>query len=280
MKKVSVIIPTFNRRDFLKEALESLFSQTYRDFEIIVVDDGSTDGTGEMIEKEYRNIKYIYQENRGPSAARNRGIKEAAGEYITFLDSDDLWLKNKLEEEINFLEENPKFKICYTDEIWIRNGKRVNPKKKHNKYSGWIFKNTLPLCIISPSSVIIHRSLFSDVGLFDEELFVCEDYDLWLRISAKYPIYFLEKKLIIKRGGHEDQISNLGWGYDIYRVRSLYKFIKDEKNPYKYRVFAYEEMKRKCEILINGFKKRNKLKDIEKYSEILKNSRKILKITD
>ncbi len=278
MKKVSVIIPTFNRKNFLKEAIESVLLQSYKNFEIIVVDDGSTDGTREMIKSEYKMIKYIYQKNSGPSAARNRGIVEAKGEYISFLDSDDLWLKDKLKEEMEFLEENREYKICYTDEIWIRNGKRVNPKKKHRKYSGWIFEKTLPLCIISPSSVIIHRSVFAHVGLFDESLFVCEDYDLWLRVSSKYPIYFLEKKLIIKRGGHDDQISNLGWGYDIFRVKALKKFIESPENQKNYRIAAFYEMEKKCRILINGLKKRNKTKDAENFENILKTTKKILEI--
>ncbi len=278
MKRVSVIIPTFNRKDFLKEAIDSVLSQTYKNFELIVVDDGSTDGTGEMISKYYPQIRYFYQKNKGPSAARNKGIKEAKGEYISFLDSDDLWLKEKLKKQIDFFDKNPEYKICYTDEIWIRNGKRVNPKKKHRKYCGWIFERTLPLCIVSPSSVIIHRNVFENVGLFDEEFFVCEDYDLWLRISSKYPIYFLEEKLIIKRGGHEDQISNLGWGYDIYRIRALFKFIKDEKNEFKYRIKAFKEMEIKCHILINGFKKRKKEKEVKEYLNLIKKAKELLKI--
>ena len=199
MPKVSVIIPTYNRLPMLKEAVDSVLAQDFEDFELIVVDDGSTDGTAEEIERYGKRVHLLqHPENRGVSAARNKGILRARGKYIAFLDSDDLWVKGKLKIQVTFLNDNPHYSLCYTDEIWIRKGRRVNPKVKHAKYSGWIFERCLPLCTISPSSAMMRKTLFSKVGLFDESLPVCEDYDFWLRVSARFPIFFINRKLIIK----------------------------------------------------------------------------------
>ncbi len=269
MPFVSVIIPTYNRKEFLREAVQSVLEQTFQDLELIVVDDGSTDGTWEMLEREFGGrIRYIYQENQGPSAARNRGVEASCGEWIAFLDSDDLWLPKKLERQLEFTAENPGALISYTDEIWIRRGRRVNPKKKHAKYSGWIYPQCLPLCIVSPSSVLIHRKLWDEVGGFDERLPVCEDYDLWLRIASRHPIFFLPEKLIIKRGGHSDQLSKR-WGNDIWRVRALVKRLRDPGLQPEWRRLTLEELHRKASVLINGFRKRGKLEEAAFFEAIL-----------
>ncbi|RLB05643.1 MAG: glycosyltransferase family 2 protein, partial [Deltaproteobacteria bacterium] len=181
--RVSVIIPTYNRRTLLLEAVESVLAQTYSDFELIVVDDGSTDGTEEAIKRYGSRLIYTYQPHQGVSAARNKGIEIARGELVAFLDSDDLWLPKKLQIQVTFMDQHPEVQLCYTDEIWIRRGVRVNPKKKHAKYSGWIYPHCLPLCIISPSSALVRRGLFAQVGHFDPQLPVCEDYDFWLRVA-------------------------------------------------------------------------------------------------
>ncbi|MDZ7263035.1 MAG: glycosyltransferase, partial [candidate division KSB1 bacterium] len=194
---VSVIIPTYNRAAWLEGAIESILDQSYSNFEILVIDDGSTDDTPGIAARYGETVRYISQPNRGPAAARNLGVKYATGHYIAFLDSDDRWRKHKLFQQVALMVSDPSIKICYTDEIWIRRGRRVNQRKIHRKYSGWIYQRCLPLCIISPSSVMIHRDLFSEVGGFDENLPVCEDYDLWLRISCTYPIAFIDQPLII-----------------------------------------------------------------------------------
>src|SRR4030043_1300408 len=249
MPKVSVIIPTYNRLPRLKEAVQSVLTQDFEDFELIVVDDGSTDRTSEEMKQYGGRVKVIeHTENRGVSAARNRGILQAKAKYIAFLDSDDLWVKGKLKAQVTFMEENPQYPLCYTDEIWIRRGKRVNPKLRHAKYSGWIFEKCLPLCIISPSSSLMRRILFSKVGLFDEALPVCEDYDFWLRVSARFPIYFINRKLIIKRGGHSDQLSNRSWGNDRYRVIALENILSEPSISEEERQLVLAEMKRKSEI--------------------------------
>ena len=269
MPWVSIIIPTYNRRDFLREAIRSVLEQSFRDFELIVVDDGSDDGTREMIQREFPGLlTYLYQENQGVSRARNRGLKLAQGEFVAFLDSDDLWLPRKLERQMAFMQSQPKAQICYTDEIWIRRGVRVNPKKKHAKYSGWIYPRCLPLCIISPSSALMRRGLLEEVGGFDEELPVCEDYDLWLRISARHPVHFLPEKLIIKRGGHQDQLSRR-WGNDIWRVKALLKMLKDPSLRPDWRRMTVEELHRKGSILIKGFRKWGKEEEVKYYERIL-----------
>ncbi|MCP3901959.1 MAG: glycosyltransferase family 2 protein, partial [Desulfobacteraceae bacterium] len=204
---VSAIIPTFNRGWIISEAVESILDQDYPNIETIIIDDGSTDDTYKKLFPYLDRITYIKQENKGVSAARNLGINNSTGKFIAFLDSDDLWTKEKISCQIDFFKNNPDAMICQTEEIWIRNGKRVNPKYKHKKLSGMIFEPSLELCLVSPSAVMIKRKLFEIAGLFDENLPACEDYDLWLRISATLPIFLIDTPCTIKKGGHADQLS-------------------------------------------------------------------------
>ena len=271
MPKLSVIIPTYNRLPMLKEAVDSVLTQDFEDMELIIVDDGSTDGTAEEIKRYGGRVKFIqHSENKGVSTARNRGVLQARGKLIAFLDSDDLWVKGKLKIQAAFLDDNPHYSICYTDEIWIRKGKRVNPMHKHAKYSGWIFEKCLPLCTISPSSVMMRKTLFSKVGLFDEALPVCEDYDLWLRVSARFPIFFINQKLIIKRGGHPDQLSQRSWGNDRYRVMSLERLLTEPYLRPEEREMILKEMKKKCQILYKGFLKRGNEMEGRFYQEMMR----------
>lgn len=271
MPKVSVIIPTYNRLPMLKEAVDSVLAQDFEDGELIVVDDGSTDGTSEEMRKYGGRVKVLeHSENRGVSAARNRGVLRARGKYIAFLDSDDLWVKGKLAIQVAFLDDNPHYPLSYTDEIWIRKGKRVNPKFKHAKYSGWIFEKCLPLCTISPSSAVMRKTLFSKVGLFDEALPVCEDYDFWLRVSARFPIFFINRKLIIKRGGHPDQLSQRSWGNDRYRVIALEKLLSEPSIGSEEKKMILDEMKGKCQILSKGFFKRGNELEGRQYQEMMR----------
>jgi glycosyltransferase involved in cell wall biosynthesis len=263
MPQVSVIIPTYNRAHLVGEAIDSVLSQTYEDLELIVVDDGSQDETRQFVSSYSSRVTYLYQKHRGVSAARNRGIEQARGEYLSFLDSDDLWFKEKLNLQMEYLKSHPEILICYTDEIWIRKGVRVNPMKKHRKYSGMIFEHCLPLCIVSPSSVMIRRKLLDEVGIFDETLEVCEDYDLWLRISARYPIQFIEKPLIVKRGGHKDQLSRKWNGQDRFRIRVLVKLLKEDYISPHQRELAWRELVKKCKIYGKGCIKRGKNKEGE-----------------
>ena len=270
MPKVSVIIPTYNRLPVVKEAVDSVLAQDFEDFELIVVDDGSTDGTAEEIKRYGGRVRLLpLSQNRGVSVARNRGILQARSKYVAFLDSDDLWVKGKLKTQVLFLEDNPQYPLCYTDEIWIRRGKRVNPKLKHTKYSGWIFEKCLPLCIISPSSALMHREIFAAIGCFDPAFPVCEDYDLWLRVAARWPIFFIPQHLIIKRGGHPDQLSRQPWGNDRYRVKALVKIMEQGVLTAEQQRLTIQELHRKLGILISGFRKRGKDEEVKEYQTLL-----------
>ena len=264
---ISVIITSYNRMNYLIESLPSVLNQTFKDIEVIVVDDGSTDGTRsyvEFVRSRDKRVRYVREPGVGVSGARNRGIVESKGEYICFLDSDDLWLPKKL--EIQFRETVSKgYYISYTDEIWIRRGRYVNPGKKHQKFGGWIFEKCIPLCIISPSSVMIKREIFSRVGLFDETFYVCEDYDLWLRICSRYPVLFINKKLIVKRGGHPGQLSAT-WGRDAYRVRSLLSILKSPYLTKDQRELVLKDLVRRMRILMEGFRK-NERRFVSSYYE-------------
>lgn len=258
MPEVSVIIPTFNRASTLVEAVQSVLNQSFQDFELIIVDDGSTDETTTKLQPYLPFIKYHFQENRGVSSARNTGIQLASGAYIAFLDSDDLWLEKKLEEQMNFFRRWNQAAACYTDEIWIRNGVRVNPRIKHQKHSGWIFKYSLPLCIVSPSSICLHRSIITHLGPFDDTLPACEDYDFWLRLSLHYPVHFIPQPLIIKRGGHSDQLSRRIKILDRYRIMALEKILFLERLGPEQRREVLKELIRKCSVVRTGAYKRDK----------------------
>lgn len=261
--EVSVIIPTFNRANLLAQAIDSVLSQSYTDFELIVVDDGSTDATQALLSQYRGRIRYLFQENRGVSAARNLGIKAARGLYICLLDSDDLWLRDKLKEQIRLMKGDPKIRVSYTDEVWIRGGKRVNQGKRHRKYSGWILRKLLPLCLISPSSVMIERGVFEEVGLFDESFPVCEDYDLWLRIGSRMSIYLIEKPLIVKRGGRADQLSRIYWGQDRFRIKALVKLLSQDGVGEKEEILSVLE--EKCHIYGQGCIKRGRIEEGQYY---------------
>lgn len=265
-KLVSVIIPTYNRGNWIKEAVESVLTQSYPNYELIVVDDGSSDDTGKALRSINSKIRYIFQPNSGPSSARNKGLELSRGEWIAFLDSDDLWKPEKLTAQMEAFQKEPQFKIFYTKEIWIRNGKFVNPRKKHTKYCGWIYPRCLPACIISPSSVIIHHSVFEEVGCFDTFLPVAEDYDLWLRISSRYPVKLIPEKLIIKRGGHPGQLSKIYWGIDRFRIIALEKMLNQSPLPVGWRVATLKELAKKAAILAKGSKKREKWAEYHFYA--------------
>jgi glycosyltransferase involved in cell wall biosynthesis len=263
---VSIVITTYNRKAFLKEAVLSVLNQDYQDKEIIIIDDGSTDGSFEEV-REF-SLRYVWKQNGGISSARNMGIDISNGEFIAFLDVDDLWKKGKLTKQVQTMIED-KIDISYTDEIWIRNGERLNQRDRHRKYSGLIFERCLPLCIISPSSVVIKRKVFDEVGLFDEALPVCEDYDMWLRITSRYPVLFIDKPFIIKRGGHKDQLSRAYEAIDRFRIQSLAKIIQSNILNSGMRTAAINELKKKCRIYALGAKKRGRFQESSNYMKLL-----------
>lgn len=270
---VSVIIPTFNRQETLKRAILSVLKQTYQDFDLWIIDDGSTDRTEETVKNLLGNqarFHYHKTENKGVSAARNLGITLSTGEWVAFLDSDDEWLPHRLEWQMEAVKGDPLLKIIHGEEIWIRNGVRVNPMKKHQKGGGDLFEKNLGLCLISPSAVLLRRTLLvEEVGLFREDFPVCEDYDLWLRITSLYPVGYLEKPIINKYGGHEDQLSRKFFAMDYWRVKSMDHLLEIRPLLGKRREEVLSEMERKGTILLRGYKKHHNWEHFSEIREIM-----------
>lgn len=269
--QISVVIPTFNRLPSLVQAIESVIEQTSPVDEIIVVDDGSDDGTEIQIRENFPQVKIIYQPNQGVSAARNCGIKQARYRWIALLDSDDNWLPDKIESIRQAQQENPEYLLLHSDEIWIRNGVRVNAMNKHGKSGGWIFQNCLPLCVISPSAVVISHDLLETTGLFDETLPACEDYDLWLRICHQHPVYYIDQPLITKYGGHSDQLSNRYWGMDRFRIRALQNLLDNTDLGKDNRQATEKMLEKKLKILLKGARKHDNQSVIDEFSPLLAN---------
>jgi len=264
---VSVILPVYNRAWCIGQAVDSVLAQTYGNRELIVVDDGSTDGTDRLLHQYGGQISVIRQPNRGVSAARNRGVRATCGDLIAFLDSDDLWLPEKLARQTAFFQDHPETRICQTEEIWIRNGIRVNPRVRHQKPSGDIFARSLALCLVSPSAVMLERGLFQETGGFDESLPAAEDYDMWLRIGARLPVFLIEEPLVVKRGGHPDQLSKTP-GIDRYRIRALEKLLEGEKLTPEQRRAAAEALQKKCAVYAGGCKKRGRIAEAGYYETL------------
>lgn len=281
MATVSVIIPTFNRATKVVRAISSAVNQTCSELEIIVVDDGSTDGTKKLVAQFLDRINYItHSGNLGVSPARNTGIRHSTAPFIAFLDSDDYWMPEKLEIQLNYFETHAQAQVCQTEEIWIKRGKRVNPRKKHLKPSGDIFEPSLKLCLVSPSAVMLRRSLLEEVGLFDEGLPVCEDYDLWLRIACRYPVYLIKQPLIIKEGGHPDQLSSRYRGMDRFRIRALVKLIDSGILNERQFDAAIKELSIKCTIYGNGCVKRGRQEEGEYYLNLPEKLKKEIVVED
>ncbi len=273
---VAVIIPTFNRAAFLPKALDSVLAQTYPPAEIIVVDDGSLDETIEVLDRYQGNIRILHlDENRGVSFARNRGIEAARSRWIALLDSDDYWQPEKLKRQVEYHRVHPGLRISQTDEIWIRGGRRVNPRRKHTKPAGHIFKVSLPLCLISPSAVMFEKTLWTEVGGFDENLPVCEDYDLWLRITRAYPVGLVNEALVTKTGGHSDQLSTAEWGLDRYRILAMEKHL-DSELPSDLQRAVLEELITKGTIVATGAGRHNNHALFTYYTNKVKSYRKML----
>lgn len=265
---ISVVIPTHNRLSFLIKALESVYTQSSTVDEVIVVDDGSDDGTAAKIKAMFPEVVLIEQPNLGVSTARNNGIKAARGHWVALLDSDDRWLPDKISEIRRAQSQFPQYSLFHSDEIWIRDGVRVNAMKKHRKSGGWIFQKCLPLCVISPSAAVIKRELFDQVGYFDESLPACEDYDLWLRICHQLPVYYIDKPLISKYGGHSDQLSRQFWGMDRFRIQSLRNLLTHQQLKPEDLEAARAMLTKKLEILLKGARKHANQDLLDEYTDI------------
>ncbi len=255
MMRISVVIPSYNRRDTLPRALHSVYMQSSAVDEVILVDDGSSDDSAAMVKREFPRVQVIRQSNHGVSAARNRGIRAAQYEWIALLDSDDCWMPHKIETLRAAAATHPDYILYHSDEIWIRRGVRVNPMRKHRKTGGWIFRQCLPLCAISPSAAVIQKAALLDLGLFDESMPACEDYDLWLRLCHRYPVHYIDQALITKYGGHDDQLSRQFPAMDRFRARALHRLLDTQALGADDFDAARHMLLRKLEILLTGARK-------------------------
>ncbi|MEW5767211.1 MAG: glycosyltransferase [bacterium] len=225
MPKVSVVIPTYNAAAYLPEAIDSVLAQTFQDYEIIVVDDGSTDNTREVLAPYQDRIRYIHQENAGPSPAKNKGIKEARGEFVAFLDADDIWLPEKLALQMEVFENDPEVSLVHANvvrfgENWTEleeaqwQERIASPRRR---FTGYIFQPLLMQNLICTSAAVVKKSCFLDdgeVGFFDQELVRAEDHDLWLRIARKYKIGYVDRLLVRHRDHHGTLSENIDAFYE------------------------------------------------------------------
>ncbi|MBF0217197.1 MAG: glycosyltransferase family 2 protein [Candidatus Omnitrophica bacterium] len=266
----SVVIPVYNRETFIAKCLNSVLSQDFDDFEIIVVDDGSTDSTGSVIKDNFhdKRLRYFYHENKGVAAARNTGIRSSKGEFIAFLDSDDRWTADKLSKTVEYIDKYPLAKIFHTEETWFRRGALLGQKKKHKKPTGRVYRHALPLCCIGMSTAVVNRSVFDDIGFFDESFPACEDYDLWLRAANKYELILIPEALTIKEGGRPDQLSNSVWGLDRFRIKALEKMILSNILKPEDLELTILEFRNKCLIFAEGAANRGNVKSACDYRSL------------
>ena len=265
--EVSVIIPTHNRRAMLLEAIDSVLAQSTPAFELIVIDDGSTDETAEQLERltETTRIEIERTDHRGPAAARNRGVAIARAPLVAFLDSDDLWSPTKLERQLAFMRDNPGCAISQTNEIWIRNGRRVNPGHRHRKRAGDIFIDSLRTCLVGMSSVMMRADLFHSSGGFDEQMTAAEDYDLWLLILIDHEAGLLDEALVTRRAGHPDQTSATTPALDRFRILALTKLLADDRLSEARRAAVVEVLVEKCRIYAGGLARRGRVDEARMY---------------
>ncbi|MHB8204205.1 MAG: glycosyltransferase family 2 protein [Desulfomonilaceae bacterium] len=268
MPLVTVIIPTFNRVDVLPRSIRSVLKQTFQDIELIVIDDGSTDSTADLIAGASDSIRYSRQDHKGVSAARNTGIVASHGKLIAFLDSDDEWRQDKLEKQLELYDEADDDFICHSDELWLKYGKVVNQKEIHKKQGGCFFERALERCLISPSAVLLSRLLLNKIGLFNEELPAAEDYDLWLRVTAFYDVKFVSEPLVVKHGDRSDQLSKTIPAIDRFRIQAILNILQNPELRTDYRRAAIRELVKKCEILAKGLSKRGKGEEAVGYYDL------------
>ena len=262
---VTAIIPVFNRQEMIERSIRSVLAQTYPPQELLVVDDASTDQTCEIVRKCFAQNQtsvncrlLVLAENRGVSNARNVAARSASGEWLAFLDSDDEWLPNKLEWQLEKCAENSSWPLIHGEEIWIRNGCFVNQKKIHKKGGGDQFERSLQLCCISPSATLLKKSVFRELGEFDCDFPVCEDYDLWLKLTSLYEVGFVERPILKKFGGHPGQLSHALAAMDYWRIKSQVRlFSLRPELCMKKKLALINNVIMKSEILLNGFKKHN-----------------------
>lgn len=254
---ISVILPTYNRAGFLKRALDSIINQKQQPDELIIVDDGSTDSSKQIINQGCQRATFpvhmLFQENQGAAAARNAGIRQAQGDFLCFLDSDDWWDPRKIALQAEALWNNPDILISHTREIWFRNGVRVNQKKKHAPPGGDIFSACLKMCVVGMSTVMARREFFDRYGLFDRTFPCCEDYDLWLRAARDASFLLVDHALTLKEGGRPDQLSQIyRMGMDRFRIQAMQKLLAGNCLSPGQKTETLAELERKCSIYGRG----------------------------
>jgi glycosyltransferase involved in cell wall biosynthesis len=278
---VAVVIPTYNRRAMVCEAVKSVLAQRNAKFELIVVDDGSTDGTWEELTQiaavandhaQWEMMRIERTPNRGPATARNTGVAIAAAPFVALLDSDDLWLPHKLNRQIAFMRDHPEYAISQTEEIWMRNGRRVNPGARHRKRAGDLFADSLLTCLISPSAVIMRTDLLREAGGFDEDLAAAEDYDLWLRLLTDHKVGLVDEQLVIRRAGHPGQLSATVPALDRFRILALLKLLAREDFAPERRIKVCEVLSEKCAIYAKGLKRRARADETRFFLEVARNA--------
>jgi len=263
------------------EAVKSVLAQRNAKFELIVVDDGSTDGTWDVLTQtaavandhaQWEMMRIERTPNRGPAAARNTGVAMAAARFVAFLDSDDLWLPHKLNRQIGFMREHREYAISQTEEVWMRNGRRVNPGARHRKRAGDLFADSLLTCLISPSAVIIRTDLLRESGGFDEDMAAAEDYDLWLRLLPDHEVGLVDEQLVIRRAGHPGQLSATVPALDRFRVLALLKLLARENLAPERRIKVCEVLSEKCAIYAKGLKRRARVDEARFFLEVARNA--------
>ena len=212
MSTVSVIIHTYNNERFMAETVESVLNQTYKDYEIIVVDDGSVDGTRDALMPYMQKIRYHYKENGGIASAKNAGIGLSQAEFVAFLDHDDLWAPDKLQLQMEHFNENPQIGLVYAKYTSFRDGKKLRTKPEKG-YSGWIFKELIAKSFIQTSTVVVKRECLDAVGPYDETFSLGDEYDMFLRIARKFQCGFVDKGLTRYRV-HDTNASNNDFLFD------------------------------------------------------------------
>ena len=262
---IDIIIPSYNRKALLKRAVLSVYNQSYTHWRLFIVDDGSTDGTSLQDYGSQAKILRL-SKNKGVSFARNYGIQHTQADWIAFLDSDDEWKSHKLEKQVQAIHKNKPLVHC--NELWIKKGQVLNQKKKHKKRGGRIFRFCVDLCCISPSATLIKRSVFKELGLFREDFPVCEDYEFWLRLTSRYEVTFLNEVLLIKHGGHNDQLSTRFFAMDYWRIKALTNFLGSKNLTKQEQIKVKETLLKKIQLVLKGclkhqnFKLKKEVEDI------------------
>lgn len=298
--EISVIVPVFNRPHLLAGALASVMAQTYRDFELVVVDDGSTDETPEVLARVLREVpkeggsppaRTLKIPHCGkPGAVRNRGAEKARGRHLAFLDSDDRWLPTKLETQVRLhpragivaggaTDARPSLgagagargpRFSHTRELWVRRGREVSQKGQRHRRSGDLFVDSLKKCIIGPSTVMLERSLFEELGGFREDLEIAEDYELWLRLTHREAVAYLDEALTVKQAGDWDQLSERHGQVEVFRIEGLKGLVEADyfADVPEHQVAAKMELARKCRIYAAGCLKRGRPEEARRFEAL------------